>query len=238
MDLRLHCRSRGYVPAGVMGLALIIAGILSPTALATSITDVWAPTTSDTTEVNLYQVYNSIFATSYASSNAIPQVSPDEIFNLLGGAAVVTAQARYAGLGQQFGYYQPTDSSGPIIYTQEFNIQDPNSGSPLAGFSTVISPTGDFGFYDLVGGVYWHSQASLNPNGEDHMVTLATADPNTFLLAFEDLPFALSDRDFNDLVIEVTVRPGNIVPEPASISLLGIGIAGMVLRKYRGKKTA
>ncbi|MBI5091861.1 MAG: DUF4114 domain-containing protein [Candidatus Hydrogenedentes bacterium] len=186
MDLRLHCRSRGYVPAGVMGLALIIAGILSPTALATSITDVWAPTTSDTTEVNLYQVYNSIFATSYASSNAIPQVSPDEIFNLLGGAAVVTAQARYAGLGQQFGYYQPTDSR----------------------------------------------------NGEDHMVTLATADPNTFLLAFEDLPFALSDRDFNDLVIEVTVRPGNIVPEPASISLLGIGIAGMVLRKYRGKKTA
>ncbi|MBI5094519.1 MAG: DUF4114 domain-containing protein [Candidatus Hydrogenedentes bacterium] len=204
-------------------------------ANATTINDPWAPYSADSSEQNLYQIYNSLYGTSYASGSALPQVSPDEIFNLLGGAGVVQAEARYAGLGQQFGFYQPTDGSGPITYTQVFDVQNPNSGSPLAGFSQVISPTGDFGFYDLAGGVYWHSQAGLNPNQEDHMVTLATADPNVFLLAFEDLPFALSDQDYNDLVVQLTVRPGNIVPEPTSMALLGIGLAGMVVRKMRGK---
>ncbi|MBI5094518.1 MAG: DUF4114 domain-containing protein [Candidatus Hydrogenedentes bacterium] len=221
-----------------VAVTMVVLLAASVSAFASVINDPWAPNSSDSSELNLYQIYNNLYGTSYVSGSALPQVSPDEIFNLLGGAAALQAEARYAGLGQQFGFYQPTDGSGPITYTQVFDVQNPNSGSPLVGFSQVISPAGDFGFYDLAGGVYWHSQAGLNPNQEDHMVTLATADPNVFLLAFEDLPFALSDHDYNDLVIQLTVRPGNIVPEPATISLVGLGLAGLVVRKIRGRKSA
>jgi len=218
--------------------AVIIALGFVPVANATTINDPWAPNSSDSTEQNLYTIYNSIYGTTYTSGADLPQVSPDEVFNLMAGAAAVIAEARYAGFGQQFGFYQPTDSSSPLTYTQLFDVQNPNSGSPLLGFSTVISPTGDFGFYDLAGGTYWHSQSGLNPNSEDHMVTIATSDPNVFLLAFEDLPFALSDQDYNDLVIQVTVRPRNIVPEPTSMALLGMGLAGVVVRKLRSRKLA
>lgn len=222
---------------GVVAAVLVfLAG--SGTAFATAINDPWAPNSPDSSEQNLYQIYNAIYGTSYTSSADIPQVGPDEVFSVFGGAASVVAEARYAGLGQEFGYYQPVDGN-PITYSPLFNVTGPaNTGQPLVGFSTVISPSGDFGFYDLAGGIYWASQASLNPNGEDHMVTLATADPNVFLLAFEDLPFALSDQDYNDLVIQVTVRPRNIVPEPASLSLLSLGLAGIVVRKVRSRKSA
>lgn len=220
----------------VLLAAAAFAICLAPAARATTINDPWAPQSADSSELNLYQIYNSIFGTSYTSSADLVQVNPGDVFNVLGGAAAVEAQARYAGYGQEFGFYQPTDSSSPLTYTQLFDIENPNSGTPLVGFSTVISPVGDFGFYDLAGGTYWHSQTALNPGAEDHMVTLATSDPNVFLLAFEDLPFALSDQDYNDLVVQVTVRPKNIVPEPTSMALLGMGLAGMVVRKMRSRK--
>lgn len=221
-------------------LGILIAGMVllcATPATATSISDPWFPTTGDTTEVNLYEIYNDLYGTTYTDSNDIPQVSPDEVANLFGLGLWLEATARYAGLGQQFGYYQPT-SGGPVTYTQLFNIQDPNVGHFLSGFTATIWPVGDFGFYDLAGGTYWHSQPGLNPGGEDHMIALYTPDPYTFLLAWEDLPFALADRDYNDLVVEIRVWQDQIIPEPTSMALLGMGIAGIVVRRLRGRKTS
>jgi hypothetical protein len=226
-------------------MVLMIVAVLVPNAVADMIQDIWSPTTSDPREVNLYQIYNNAFGTSYTNSNDIPQASSGEFFNLLGGEMTVTGQARYAGLGQEFGYYQ--EIGGVINFTPIFDIQNPNSGFlPLLSFSSVVSPTGDFGFYSVSGGSFWHSQRALNSNSANHMVMLATPDPYTFLLGFEDLPYGLSDFDFNDLVIGVTFQPGsidgrvlaNVVPEPASYSLLGIGMACMALWRVRARKAA
>src|SRR5690606_33127757 len=80
----------------------------------------------------------------------------------------------------------------------------------------------------------WFSQAAGN-GGEEHMLVYATPFADTFLLAWEDLPFGISDDDYNDLVIELTLggfSPG-IIPEPASLLLLGFGVAGMAVMRYR-----
>lgn len=60
-------------------------------------------------------------------------------------------------------------------------------------------------------------------NLEDHMVAFRIA-PTQYLIAWEDLPLAGSDRDYNDMVLEVNwVAP---VPLPAALPLLLSGLLG------------
>ena len=86
----------------------------------------------------------------------------------------------------------------------------------------------------------WYSESALNFNGEVHtLLLLTTPDPNVLLLAFEDLPSEylngalqdLGDQDYQDLLIQITLNR-TVVPEPMSISLLGLGLAGFVARRF------
>ncbi len=95
----------------------------------------------------------------------------------------------------------------------------------------------------------WYSQTSLNDGqfstGNDETHVLLWNVPgmsNTYLLTWEDLPYTyfsgnedIGDQDYNDIVIQMTLNPC-VVPEPSSMALLGLGLAGLAVRKFRKRK--
>jgi hypothetical protein len=115
---------------------------------------------------------------------------------------------------------------------------------------TILGSKNFFGFYldttvNQGSGAIWHSDTSLNSDGVDHLlayqgtntdtVKIGSWSPglwtdNEYILAWEDLRGG-GDRDYTDFVVMVeSVSP---VPVPGAVLLgfLGLGYAGMRLRK-------
>ena len=139
-----------------------------------------------------------------------------------GSELTATAVARYAGYSQSFGY----DAGDGFQLL--FDVQ--GNRTNVTGSATV----------DLTGNTWtwirsnnggsnsFSSDPAANADGLDHMVTYELTGLDrpgrTWLLFWEDIEGPLganggqSDRDFNDLAVEVYV-----VPEPGPLSLLAIG---------------
>jgi hypothetical protein len=209
--------------------------------------------------------YNTNFTTN-ADMNSL-QIDDPGLFSPSLAPEGFTAQpiANWAFMTQNFGYYTTDETTGDITFTELFG--DLNNTQTNPGAVVEFNPGEDFGFYNAAHlpesfyapgefpgyengqfgpgaiGHTWYSQMSLHDANygvvptEDHMLFYATADPNVFLLAWEDLPFEHPESgfDFNDLVVEIRLNP--IIPEPTSMALFGIGIAGFAAhRNWRRKR--
>ncbi len=187
-------------------------------------------------ELNLFEIYNALYGTTYTSNADLDslQFKPDDVFFLdTGDVGQIIAKAKYAYLYQTFGWYQDNGMGGTVKHPLFTIWGDLGLLPDNPAWTATISPTGNFGFYDDPSSpAFWYSEKWRNAGKEDHLIGFFTPKPYTYLLAWEDKAFSAgSDKDFQDLVIEVYLGP--IVPEPSTMVILGLGIAGMVVSRMR-----
>ncbi|KND46773.1 MAG: hypothetical protein AB201_03230 [Parcubacteria bacterium C7867-006] len=116
----------------------------------------------------------------------------------------------YTAAGDVFGYYKKgnINSFVPLFKNGSTNSVYPAVTQANPGqVYTVTLPAGDYGFamhMEFGGHAYRTSETSLNENGEDNIISYNVSNsPQTYILGLEDLPFSVSDRDYNDIVVKI-----------------------------------
>src|SRR3989344_4895360 len=181
--------------------------------------------------VSLQDVFNA----KGIAKNVISDQKQYQVLNFNNASTTFTFEfiSRTASYSSAFGYYTVGNVGS---FTPVFN-----SGVAAEGFatSTTVLGAGNLGFAIKVVETSdtWGSENILNTSSADQAAFYELAD-NTFVIAFEDLPYASSDKDYNDLLVKVTVNCSQTPVEPPPPSQCTIDIFSDTTNQVQGGSNA
>lgn len=160
-------------------------------------------------------------------------------FTPLAGVSGSGYGATFVSIGSPY-----ANVSGGIL-----TVSGPGGPNPPTPLSSPLA----LGINNTTTGNFFSSNMAVNTvdsggpgvNPMDHMVTFFVTNSNGtvkgftgYVVAFEDLTFAQgSDRDFNDLVVQIDSGLTPAVPEPSTFAIAGLGALGLIgygLRRRKG----
>jgi hypothetical protein len=158
------------------------------------------------------------------------------------------------------GYYNASATTAAAAALTEIPLFGPGALSAGANASLSDLSNGEnYGFYitkncysycpagDTSGQITWFSNDSLNTSdaGEEQFAIFDSSTSGIFYLGVEDWGLSggtglEANGDYNDIIFELDTNiPGGggqtTLPEPASISLMGAGLLGLGLSRFRNR---